>query len=145
MSCRHLRINRKEPSWSFPYLTKERNIWEMSTHLRPLSQGSLWSWTRWKVDAKNGPAQTLLVSPIYLFAFFQKPKTFFLCLITSLQIYSSLLICYIIPSTNHPFGLLTTVFLLCVFMIHVIINWFFFLFLVKKSNQDILLTLLTFF
>lgn len=100
---------------------------------------------RWKVDAKNGPAQTLLVSPIYLFAFFQKPKTFFLCLITSLQIYSSLLICYIIPSTNHPFGLLTTVFLLCIFMIHVIINWFFFLFLVKKSNQDILLTLLTFF
>ena len=67
LSWWQLRINRcrKTPSQSFLYLTKSRNFWEIRTARKPLPEGILWVWKRWKVSTLMSNKQTLL-NDIYL-------------------------------------------------------------------------------
>lgn len=60
-----------------------------------------------------------------------KPEVLFLCLDTSLQMYSSLPRCCISPKSNHPFELLITEFLPYVCFLHVLINFCLFFFFKK--------------
>ena len=67
LSWCQLRINRCRniPSQSFPYLTKSRHFWEIRTARKPLPEGILWAWRRWKVSTLISNKQTLL-NDIYL-------------------------------------------------------------------------------
>lgn len=53
LSWRQLRINRcrNKLSWSFPYLTRSRNSWEMRTTINPISREILWAWRQHQDEA----------------------------------------------------------------------------------------------